>query len=72
MSTGYKCMPEERFVIFAEDGMQYLWNYSGSNPMYQDFVACQAVATLVLQAAVKRPQLSEILCVSLFFYLTRK
>ncbi|KAI0093920.1 hypothetical protein BDY19DRAFT_989447 [Irpex rosettiformis] len=61
-STLAASVQEDRFVIFAEDGLQYLWSYSTLNPMYQDFVACQAVANLVLQASVKRPQLIEILC----------
>ncbi|KAI0703614.1 hypothetical protein BC835DRAFT_1483812 [Cytidiella melzeri] len=60
-SIGPTCVPMERFVIFAEDGMQYLWNYSSTNPLHHDFNACQSIAQLVLQAALDRPQLIEIL-----------
>jgi hypothetical protein len=63
-SIGPTCIPVERFLIFAEDGMQYLWSYSSANPMHQDFTACQSIAKMVLQAAVDRPQLIEILLVS--------
>ncbi|KIP09568.1 hypothetical protein PHLGIDRAFT_67270 [Phlebiopsis gigantea 11061_1 CR5-6] len=45
------CIPPDRFMRLAEDGLGYLHLFNAQSPWHQDFTTCQAIAKLVLQAS---------------------
>lgn len=58
------CIPLDRLPRLAEEGLIYLHAYNTFSPWHQDFVSCQAVAKMILQAAMQYADLLKTLEVS--------